>query len=41
MTLLRPVRSLFLFVLCLSILATVAHAQNKPGRDPNQPVDKE
>ena len=41
MTLLRPVRSLFLFVLCLSTFATVANAQIKPGRDPNQPVDQE
>src|SRR5215207_195984 len=41
MTLLRPLRSLFLFVLSLSIVATIANAQVKPGRDPNQPVDQE
>jgi hypothetical protein len=41
MTLLRPVRSLFLFVLSVSIFATVANAQIKPGRDPNQPIDQE
>src|ERR1041385_1982697 len=41
MTLLRPVRSLFLFVLCLSTFATIANAQIKPARDPNQPIDQE
>src|ERR1044072_9435757 len=44
MTLPRPLRSLFLFVLCLttaSTLATIARAQVKPGRDPNQPIDQE
>src|ERR1044072_2066733 len=41
MTLLRPVRSLFLFVLCLSTFATIARSQIKPGRDPNQPIDQE
>src|SRR4026207_1593729 len=41
MTLLRPVRTLFVFVLSLSTFATVASAQIKPGRDPNQPVDQE
>jgi hypothetical protein len=37
MTLLRPVRSLFL---CL-LVVTAANAQIKPGRDPNQPIDQE
>src|SRR5690349_7819662 len=41
MTLLRPVRSLFLFVLCLSTFAAIANAQIKPARDPNQPIDQE
>ena len=41
MTLPRPVRSLFVFVLSLSTFAIVANAQIKPGRDPNQPVDQE
>ena len=41
MTLLRPVRSLFVFVLSISICATIANAQIKPGRDPNQPIDQE
>src|SRR6476661_1076245 len=41
MTLLRPVRSLFVFVLSLSTFATIVNAQIKPGRDPNQPVDQE
>lgn len=41
MTLSRPLRSLFIFVLSLSTFAIVANAQIKPGRDPNQPVDQE
>src|ERR687890_719110 len=41
MTLLRPFRSLFVFVLSLATLVTAANAQIKPGRDPNQPVDQE
>jgi len=41
MTLLRPFRSLCIFVLSVSTFATVANAQIKPGRDPNQPVDQE
>src|SRR5689334_14680663 len=41
MTLPRPVRSLFVFVLCLSTFATIANAQIKPARDPNQPIDQE
>jgi hypothetical protein len=41
MTLLRPVRSLFAFVLFISTFATIANAQIKPGRDPNQSVDQE
>src|SRR5919202_6593917 len=38
MTLSRP---LVVFVLCLAILGTIANAQIKPGRDPNQPIDQE
>ena len=41
MTLARPLRSLFLFVLCLSTFGTIVSAQIKPGRDPNQPIDQE
>jgi hypothetical protein len=41
MTLLRPFRSLCIFVLSVSTFATIASAQIKPGRDPNQPVDQE
>jgi hypothetical protein len=41
MTLSRPLRTLCLFVLSLSIFATIANAQVKPGRDPNQPIDQE
>src|SRR5512134_3323646 len=41
MTLLRPVRSLFVFVLSISTFATIANAQIKPARDPNQPIDQE
>jgi len=41
MTFSRPFRSLFLFVLSVSTFATIANAQIKPGRDPNQPVDQE
>ncbi len=41
MTLSRPLRSLFLFVLSLSIFAAIANAQVKPGRDPNQSIDQE
>ncbi|HEU4837560.1 MAG TPA: M14 family zinc carboxypeptidase [Pyrinomonadaceae bacterium] len=41
MTLPRPFRSLFIFVLSLSTFATVANAQIKPGRDPNQPIDQD
>src|SRR5215813_13559658 len=40
MTLSRPLRSL-LFVLCLATFGTIANAQIKPGRDPNQPIDQE
>jgi hypothetical protein len=36
-----PVRSLFLYLLCLTTFANVANAQIKPGRDPNQPIDQE
>src|SRR5215204_2801053 len=41
MTLSRPVWSLFLVVFSLSIFGTIANAQVKPGRDPNQPIDQE
>ena len=41
MTLSRPLRFLLLAVLCLSTFLTVAQAQIKPARDPNQPVDQE
>src|SRR5678816_2031451 len=41
MTLSRPLRSLLLYALCLSTFGTIASAQLKPGRDPNQPVDQE
>src|SRR5690242_9946338 len=41
MTFSRPFRSLVLFVLSVSTFATIANAQIKPGRDPNQPVDQE
>ena len=41
MTLSRPLRSLLLFVFCLSTVGTIANAQIKPGRDPNQPVDQD
>jgi hypothetical protein len=41
MTFSRPLRSLLLYVLCLSTFGTIASAQLKPGRDPNQPVDQE
>jgi hypothetical protein len=41
MTLSRPLRFLLLSVLCLSTFVTVAEAQIKPGRDPNQPVDQD
>jgi len=41
MTLARPLRSLLLYVLCLSTFGTIASAQIKPARDPNQPIDQE
>ncbi|HEU4873632.1 MAG TPA: M14 family zinc carboxypeptidase, partial [Pyrinomonadaceae bacterium] len=41
MTLARRLRSLLLTVLCLSIFGTIANAQIKPARDPNQPLDQE
>ncbi|HEX6715931.1 MAG TPA: M14 family zinc carboxypeptidase [Pyrinomonadaceae bacterium] len=41
MTLFRPLRSLFLCLLCLPIFGTIVNAQIKPGRDPNQPIDQE
>ena len=41
MTLLRPFRSLFIFILSLSIFGIIAKAQVKPARDPNQAIDQE
>ncbi len=41
MTLSRPLRSLLLFALSLATFGTIANAQIKPARDPNQPVDQE
>src|SRR5262245_18551094 len=41
MTFMRPLRSLLLCVLCLSIFGTIVSAQVKPGRDPSQPIDQE
>src|SRR5215510_15117894 len=41
MTLPRPLRSLCLYVLCFSTFGTIASAQIKPGRDPNQPIDQD
>jgi hypothetical protein len=41
MTLPRPLRSLFFYVLCLSTFGTIVSAQVKPGRDPNQPIDQD
>jgi hypothetical protein len=41
MTLSRPLRSFFLYILCLSTFGTIATAQIKPGRDPNQPIDQD
>ena len=41
MTLSHPRRSLLLSVLFLATLGTIANAQTKPGRDPNQPIDEQ
>ncbi|HYK20919.1 MAG TPA: M14 family zinc carboxypeptidase [Pyrinomonadaceae bacterium] len=41
MTFSRRLRSLFLFAFCLTTFGTIANAQIKPGRDPNQPIDQE
>src|SRR4026207_2103256 len=41
MTFSRPVRTLFLSVLVLTTFVTIASAQVKPGRDPNQPIDQD
>src|ERR1041384_3753674 len=41
MTLARPLRSLLLFILCLTTFGTIPSAQKKPPRDPNQPIDQE
>src|SRR5215510_13258264 len=41
MILSRPLWSLLLFVFCLSVFGTIAKAQIKPGRDPNQAIDQE
>src|SRR6185295_4677957 len=37
----RPFRSLFLYLLAVATFANIVHAQIKPGRDPNQPIDQE
>jgi len=41
MTFLRPLRPLFLYVLCLAAFGAIVNAQVKPGRDPNQPIDQD
>jgi hypothetical protein len=41
MTFSRPVRSLLLCLFSLATFGSIANAQIKPGRDPNQPVDQE
>jgi hypothetical protein len=41
MTFSRAFRSLLLYVLPFAILTSIANAQNKPGRDPNQPIDQD
>ena len=41
MTLLRPVRSLSFCFLLLVTFGSIADAQIKPGRDPNQPIDQD
>jgi hypothetical protein len=37
----RPFRSLLLLVFTLATFGTIANAQIKPARDPNQPIDQE
>ena len=34
-------RSLFLVLFVLATICSTSHAQIKPGRDPNQPIDDE
>jgi hypothetical protein len=41
MTLSRPFRSFFLYIIFLTTFGNIVNAQIKPGRDPNQPVDQE
>src|ERR1700741_2112607 len=41
MTLSRRLRSLLLYVFCLSTFGIIATAQIKPARDPNQTIDQE
>src|ERR1700754_5328150 len=41
MTLSRPFWSLLISVFFLTTFGTIANAQVKPGRDPNQPIDQE
>ncbi|HEU4506822.1 MAG TPA: M14 family zinc carboxypeptidase [Pyrinomonadaceae bacterium] len=43
MTQLRPLRSLFLYILSVATFVNIVNAQVqiKPGRDPNQPIDQE
>src|SRR5690348_334181 len=37
----RPVRSLLLCLFLLATFGSIANAQLKPGRDPNQPIDQD
>ena len=37
----RPVRSLLLCLFLLATFGSIANAQIKPGRDPNQPIDQD
>ena len=41
MTFSRRFRSLFLYLLSFATLTSIASAQVKPGRDPNQPIDQD
>ncbi|MFN2404413.1 MAG: M14 family zinc carboxypeptidase, partial [Pyrinomonadaceae bacterium] len=41
MTFSRRFRSLLLYVLSFTTLTSIANAQNKPGRDPNQSIDQD
>src|SRR5688500_3168080 len=41
MTFARPFRSLFFYALSFATVTSIANAQIKPGRDPNQPIDQD